>query len=32
MLQLASLAASAAASVGTSVAGSAVDGIIKTAN
>ena len=32
MLQLASLAASAAASVGTSVAWSAVDGIIKTAN
>jgi flagellar protein FlgJ len=32
MLPLASLAASAAASVGTSVAGSAVDGIIKTAN
>jgi peptidoglycan hydrolase FlgJ len=32
MLQLASLAASAAASVGTAVAGSAVDGIIRTAD
>ncbi|MEE7502692.1 rod-binding protein [Methylobacterium mesophilicum] len=32
MLQLASLAASAAASVGTAAAGSAVDGILKTAN
>ena len=32
MLQLATLAANAAAGVGTAAAGSAVDGIIKTAN